>query len=119
LMAAHHNLDNLVIILDRNKKIILGDTEELLRLEPISEKWEAFGFCTVKADGHCFIELLQAFSNIGNTNSQPLLVIANTTKGKGIPLMEDQGSWHYWQKIDDKTKDEMRRHLIENETNPQ
>lgn len=101
LMAAHHKLDNLIVILDRNNKIILGDTEELVKVEPIVDKWEAFGFCAVDVDGHSFQELGSAFSRIGETDGRPLVVVANTIKGKGIPIMEDQAKWHYWQNMDE------------------
>ena len=112
LVAAHHELDNLIVILDRNRKIILGDTEDLVRLEPIADKWEAFGFHTVTVDGHSLSELLEAFGKIGMTAGRPLLVIANTVKGKGISLMEDQPQWHYWQKLDEETVEQIHEDLL-------
>ena len=115
LVAAQQELDNLVVILDRNRKIILGDTEDLVRLNPIADKWEAFGFHTVEVDGHSFPELLDAFSNIGKTSTRPLVVIANTVKGKGIPLMEHKEDWHYWQGMDESTRIEIRRELLNRE----
>ena len=115
LVAAHQKLDNLVVVLDRNRKIILGDTEDLVMLEPISDKWEAFGFHVETVDGHSFPELNRAFSHIGNTNTKPLVVIANTVKGKGIPLMENQADWHYWQGMDDSTEMGIRRDLLAQE----
>ena len=113
LVAAHHELDNLVVIIDRNRNIILGDTEELVRLEPITEKWEAFGFYTKFVDGHSFPELLEAFSHIGETDKKPFVVIANTVKGKGIPLIENEPSWHYWQPMDKETKARLRSELAQ------
>lgn len=99
LFCSHHNLDNLIVIIDRNNKIILGDTEECMQLNPIKEKWESFGFFVVEVDGHSIEELINAFNHIGKTNSKPLLVIANTVKGKGITFMEDDPKWHYWHPI--------------------
>jgi len=116
LLAAHHKLDNLVILLDRNRKIILGDTEDLVRLEPITDKWESFGFKVLSIDGHSFPELIEAFSYIGKTNGQPLVIVANTVKGKGIPMMEHEASWHYWQGIDEDTIEQVRQDLLTKET---
>ncbi len=112
LIASHLRPDNLVLILDRNRKIILGDTEELVRLEPIAEKWEAFGFHSVTVDGHCFDELLEGFGQIGKTGGKPLAIVANTVKGKGIPLMEEKKEWHYWHRIDDKTRESIGNELL-------
>ena len=113
LVAAHHKLDNLIVILDRNRRIILGDTEDLVRLEPVADKWEAFGFHTVTVDGHSFPELLEAFGQIGKTAGQPLIIVANTVKGKGIPLMENQASWHYWQGMDENVETRIRAELLD------
>ena len=115
LMASHRELDNLIVILDRNRRIILGDTEELVRLESITQKWEAFGFHTVTVDGHSFPELLEAFGQIGGTAGRPLMIIANTVKGKGIALMEGQAGWHYWQGMDEETEARVRRELLRRE----
>lgn len=105
LFAAHHHLDNLVVVLDRNRKIILGDTEELLQLEPIKEKWESLGWDAFIVDGHSHDNLLLAFSCLGarqNMRQQyrlgtdkPSIIIANTIKGKGISFMEGRPEWHY------------------------
>ena len=113
LAAAHHGLDNLVVILDRNRKIILGDTEDLTRLEPIADKWESFGFETVTVDGHSFSQLDAAFRRIAELDRKPMVVIANTVKGKGIPLMEDDANWHYWQSIDENQVKQIWTHLKE------
>ena len=101
LFASHHKLDNLILILDRNRKIILGDTEDLVALNPIEKKWESFGFKTIRTNGHSFSELLNAFENIGSTDGKPLIIIADTIKGKGISLMENKPEWHYWQGMDE------------------
>ena len=101
LLASQKKLDNLIIILDRNNKIILGDTEDCVALNPIEDKWKSFGFHTISVDGHSFGDLLNAFSLIGKTNNKPLLIIANTIKGKGISFMENDPKYHYWQKLDE------------------
>lgn len=94
MFAAHHALDNLIAIVDRNQLCILGRTEELLRLGDLEEKWRSFGWYAVSADGHSYASLLKAFSHVGNTGGKPLAIIANTVKGKGISFMEGKHEWH-------------------------
>jgi len=111
MFASHHKLDNLILILDRNHKIILGDTEDLVELEPIDKKWESFGFEVINVDGHSFSELIEAFSRVGQTNGKPLIIIAETIKGKGIELMENDPEWHYWQGLDEQKTAEIKLKL--------
>ena len=111
LFASQNNLDNLILVLDRNRKIILGDTEDLVALDPIEQKWESFGFKTIRVDGHSFPDLLNAFSIIGSTNNKPLIIIADTVKGKGISLMENKPEWHYWQGLNDEQLAQARSEL--------
>ncbi len=94
MFAAHHKLDNLVTIVDRNELCILGKTEDLLELGDMEAKWESFGWETVAVDGHSFDELMTAFGKVGQTNGKPLAIIANTVKGKGISFMEGRSEWH-------------------------
>ncbi len=94
MFAAHHKLDNLVTIVDRNELCILGKTEDLLELGDMEAKWQSFGWETVTVDGHSFDELMTAFGKMGKTNGKPLAIIANTVKGKGISFMEGQSEWH-------------------------
>lgn len=99
LFAAHEHLDNLVLIVDRNRNIVLGDTEALLALEPVARKWEAFGFRALAADGHSFPDLLGAFDEAFTPNGSPTVVIADTIKGKGLSFMEGRPEWHYWHEL--------------------
>lgn len=99
MYASHNNLDNLIVLIDRNRKIILGDTEDLLSLEPITDKWESFGFETCIIDGHNFDSIKEGFAKISQKNGKPKVIIANTIKGKGISFMENIPSWHYWRKL--------------------
>jgi transketolase len=94
MFAAHHKLDNLVTIVDRNELCILGKTEDLLELGDMEAKWQSFGWETVAVDGHSFDELMSAFGKMGKTNGKPLAIIANTLKGKGISFMEGRSEWH-------------------------
>jgi transketolase len=87
---AHHHMKNMKLIVDRNQLCILGATEELLRLEPLKDKFSAFGFNVAEVDGHDFDSLRTVF---GRMPDRPEVVIANTVKGKGVSYME--GKWEY------------------------
>ncbi len=112
LFTSHHNLTNLVVIIDRNNKIILGDTEDLVRLEPIDDKWSAFGFNVIRINGHSHEEIINAL-NTGSNSNKPLLIIADTVKGKGISFMENVPNWHYWNKIDTETYNLAKKELTD------
>jgi transketolase len=91
LLANHHKLDNLVVIVDRNRLQSLTDTELTLKLEPFSAKWEAFGWTVREVNGHDVGQL----NNACEASSSPICIIANTTKGKGVSFMENSVLWHY------------------------
>jgi len=91
LFAQHFNLQNLTVIIDRNRIQSLGGTEETLKLEPLVDKWQAFNWKVIEVNGHDHEELNDAIS----VGDGPLLVIANTIKGKGISFMENSVLWHY------------------------
>lgn len=95
LFAAHHGLDNLVAIVDYNKIQSLAPVEDTLRLEPFADKWHAFGWSVVEVDGHDHGALKDALSNLPNEVGKPTVLIAHTTKGKGVSFMENQVLWHY------------------------
>ncbi len=96
MFAAHHHLDNLVAIVDRNGLQATDFTEQTLTLEPLRQKWEAFGWEVRNADGHSYDSLLSILGDIRSRNSsKPLVVIALTTKGKGVSFMENSASWQY------------------------
>lgn len=95
LFAGHHCLDNLVAIVDYNKIQSLGRVEEVLNLEPLRAKWEAFRWAVREIDGHDFTEIEAALSNIPIEAGKPSCIIAHTVKGKGISFMEDKLLWHY------------------------
>jgi transketolase len=87
----HYNLKNMTLVVDRNKFGILGNTEEMIKLEPLDQKFSAFGFDVISVDGHNFDELRSAFSK---ESDKPKLIIANTIKGKGVSYMEDKYEYH-------------------------
>jgi transketolase len=95
MSAAHFKVTNLVTIVDRNKCMIDGRTEDVMRLEPFTDKWKAFGFLVREVDGHSFNELSEAIDYALSEKSAPVVIIANTIKGCGIGFMEDDYRWHY------------------------
>lgn len=95
LFAAHHKLNNLTVIIDRNRLQSIYSTEDTLALEPFGEKWKSFGWDVIDINGHDHNELFQSCSNDKNLKTKPLCVIANTIKGKGVSFMENNTLWHY------------------------
>ncbi len=95
MMAASQEVDNLIIIVDFNKWQATGRSREVLALEPLKEKWEAFGWYTQEIDGHDFSQINNAFIKARKIKNKPKAIIANTIKGKGISFMEDDNNWHY------------------------
>jgi transketolase len=91
MIANHFNLDNLTVIIDRNRIQSLTFTESTLKLEPFGEKWSAFGWEVKSVDGHDFDSLRDSLS----TKVGPLCIIAQTIKGKGVSFMENEILWHY------------------------
>jgi len=95
LMAPTLNLDKLTVIIDFNKWQATGRSEEIMKLQPLSDKWRAFGWHVVEIDGHNFDEIGKSFSEVKVVNKKPSLIIAHTIKGKGVSFMEDDNNWHY------------------------
>ena len=94
MLAAHHNLDNLVVIVDNNNLQIDGSIDEVNSPYPIDKKFEAFNFHVINVDGHDFDALDAAFKEARETKGQPTAIIAKTIKGKDVSFMENQASWH-------------------------
>ncbi|MHB8604523.1 MAG: transketolase [Thermoplasmatota archaeon] len=92
--ASHYRLDNLVGILDRNGLQIDGPTEEILSIEPIAERWRAFGWHVIEIDGHNLVEVLDALEKARRVGGKPTMLIASTVKGKGVSYMEGTLSFH-------------------------
>ncbi len=96
LFAGHHRLDNLAAIVDRNRQCAMDFTEECNRFEPLEDKWKSFGWDTVTIDGHSFEQILSAFKDFRTHKSgRPLVIIADTIKGKGVSFMEGKITWHH------------------------
>jgi len=106
MSAAHYKLGNLVGIVDRNGLSLDGFTEDVMTLEPLLQKWEAFGWRAQEIDGHDMGALLDAFESLPPTNSnQPTIIIARTVKGKGVSFMENTVDWHYGN-LDEELRDQ-------------
>jgi len=95
LSATHYCLDNLVVIVDRNGLQITGPTEKVMRLEPLEEKFKAFGFAVESVNGNSIPALIQVFDRVPFERGKPNLILALTTKGKGISFMENDATWHH------------------------
>jgi transketolase len=93
MFAAHHRLANLAVVVDLNHSQALGPTQGILDLEPLGEKWRAFGWEVREVDGHNIDTLVGAFE--GFPSDRPRVVLARTTLGKGVSFMEDRFEWHY------------------------
>jgi transketolase len=95
MSAAHFKLGNVIGIVDRNRLMIDGPTEDVMSLEPFSDKWRSFGWKVVEVDGHDFDQLDDALAQAWAATDQPVLILANTIKGKGVDFMENNVVYHY------------------------
>ena len=90
-----YKLDNLVAIIDRNHLQISGDTEDVMPIDSIRERWTAFGWDVISMNGDSMKDIVKTFDAIDYTNQKPHLLISNTTKGKGVSFMEGIAKWHH------------------------
>lgn len=95
MAASHYKVTNLVTIVDRNRCMIDGPTEEVMKIEPFVDKWKAFGFIVKEVNGHSFKELSEAIDFALTEKSKPVVIVANTVKGCGIDFMAGDYRWHY------------------------
>lgn len=96
MFASHHKLNNLVGIVDKNGLCSTDFIKDCLDIEPLDEKWRAFGWDVTVVDGHSFEEMLPVFNDFRKRKSdKPFMIIANTIKGKGISFMEGNPGWHH------------------------
>ncbi|TZE81092.1 transketolase [Calorimonas adulescens] len=94
MTAAHYKLDNLTAILDHNGLQIDGPNKDIMNIEPIEDKWKAFGWHTIRIDGHNIGQIINAIEEAKTTKGKPTIIIADTIKGKGVSFMENQVGWH-------------------------
>lgn len=93
MFASHHKLNNLTVIADYNKLQSDATNAEICALEPLSEKWRSFGWQVIEIDGHNHDEIFHALTSKTNITT-PTIIIAHTTKGKGVDFMENSPLWH-------------------------
>jgi len=98
LFSAHHKLNNITAIIDRNRLQSMDTTENTLALEPLIDKFEAFGWFVAEVNGHDHDDLYNALKSIHP--DKPTMIIANTVKGKGVSFMENEIAWHYRTPLD-------------------
>ena len=95
MLAAAQKVSNVCAIIDFNKWQATGRSREVMALDPLADKWRAFGWNAVEVDGHNFSELLATLAQFPHANGLPTAIIAHTVKGKGASFMEDDNNWHY------------------------
>jgi len=95
MMAPAQKATNLAVIIDYNKWQATGRSDEVLSLNPLADKWKAFGWHTQEVDGHNLTELQNAIEDAYRQKDKPTAIIAHTVKGKGVSFMEDDNNWHY------------------------
>jgi transketolase len=93
-VASHYKLDNLTAMIDRNFLQIDGNTEDVLRLESVQDRWSAFGWYVLEVNGHNIGQILDALKEADAHERQPSMIILNTTKGKGVSFMENNVDFH-------------------------
>jgi len=114
LCAGKHKLNNLTVVVDYNKYQSYGSTFEVQDLEPLTDKWKAFGFAVAEVNGHSVEELRSVFSQLPLQADKPNAVICHTVKGKGVNFVENNMSWHHKGKVTDKEIQSLLAALEEN-----
>jgi transketolase len=95
MAAGHYGMTNLIAFVDRNRFSLDGPTEKVMRLEPLDKKFEAFNWRVLSIDGHDFDAICGAIDAAHAETEKPVVIIANTVKGKGVDFMENKTGWHY------------------------
>jgi transketolase len=108
MLASHYKLDNITAYIDRNKLQLDGPTEKIMSLEPLADKWKAFGWHVIEINGHSMKEIINATNEARTIKGRPTAIICHTIKGKGVSFME--GSLHFHGKApdDDEYKQAMK-----------
>jgi len=94
MAAAHYKVDNLTAIVDNNSIQLSGFNKDIMNIEPLNKKWDAFGWHVIEVDGHDFPQLLDALQKARKVKNQPTVIIAHTIKGKGVSFMENNVDFH-------------------------
>jgi transketolase len=96
MFPPHHQLANLITLVDLNGQRALGYKQDVLNLSPLADRWRAFGWDVHDVHGHDAAELAMAIADLDTTSGPPHVLIVHTTFGKGVSFMENQLEWHYW-----------------------
>jgi transketolase len=99
--ASHHQLDNLLVFVDRNHLQISGKTVDVMSYEPLDERWRAFGWSVREIDGHDFKQIVENATDLPFEKGKPSVIIADTVKSKGLSFAEDKANYHYWKATDE------------------
>jgi transketolase len=101
MCAGKHQLSNYTVIVDYNKYMSYGSIFDIQNMEPFADKWRAFGFGVVEADGHDVDQLRSAFSKLPFEQDKPNVVLCHTIKGKGVDFTENNMEWHHKSRVSD------------------
>ena len=115
LSAGHYKLDNLCAIVDKNNLQITAPTADVMNTEPLDKKWEAFGWAVKEVNGNDIDELINIFAQLPFERGKPSLIIAHTTKGKGVSFMENELKWHHG--VPNKEQHEQAQQELDNALN--
>jgi len=94
MSSGHYKLDNLCVVIDHNRLQIDGKVAEVMNVDPVTDKFRAFGFHVVEIDGHDYKQILDALEEADKTKGKPTAIVALTVKGKGVSSMENKAEWH-------------------------
>ena len=94
MAASHHQVDNLCAIIDRNRLQIDGGTDKVMAIDPLRDKWAAFGWHTIEIDGHDMNQIKMALELADQEKGRPTVIIADTIMGKGVKSIEDNNQWY-------------------------
>jgi len=108
MVAANYKTDNLIVILDYNKLQLYGQTNKIMNIEPVIEKWQVFGWNTIEINGHRINEIVQALECAVKVVGKPTIIIAHTIKGKGVSFMENEVKWHSLAPTKEQTKQALK-----------
>lgn len=94
MAASKYRLSNVVAIVDYNDVQLDGPVHDIMPLEPMTDKWRAFGWAVLEVNGHDLRQVLQALDTADQIHDRPTVIVAYTTKGKGVSFMENESRWH-------------------------
>jgi transketolase len=109
MFSAHHRLANLIAIVDANGQQALGNTRDVINLDPLAERWRAFGWDVHEVDGHDPELLVTTVQKLDSRSGPPHVLIADTTFGKGVSYMERKVHWHYWPMSQEEYEEALRQ----------